>query len=467
MTEPMTETLARFIVETPPGSIPEAAFEKSEKAIVDSLSCILLGSSSEVAGSLKAYLDQMEGGGSRIVLGLGRRSSAETAALVNATFGHAEDYDDVLSMIPAHPSVPILSAVFASMGEGLSGADLIDAHIVGVEVGAKIGLAIGNGHYKRGWHATGSIAIFCALAALARALRLDLPTTRQAFGIAASMASGLRGNFGTMTKPFHAGLAAHNAVVAVRLARSGFTAADNIMERDAGFFSTYGTPQSDMARGLSQLGRPFAIVDPGLALKKYPCAYPMHRAIDAMLRLRANLGITPANTAEVVCRVAPGALRILPFDRPKTGLEGKFSMEYALAVGILDGRYDCAAFGDDAVRRPEIQALFGRVRKEEVASFLDSDPDHEIRSSGTIGHVEVTARRTDGVAETVRVDRPTGSPQHELTWGDLEEKFLDCASHAGFAADIAGNAFAAWRKLHDSRDVSELLNLLDPKLPWH
>jgi 2-methylcitrate dehydratase PrpD len=411
----------------------------------------------DVSEPLLCYLRQIEGDGARPVLATGKTAPAEIAAMVNGTFGHALDFDDVLSMMPAHPSTVVLPALFACLPNGTSGQAFLEAYILGVEAGAKIGLGIGNGHYRRGWHATGTLAIFSAVSALARLLGLDVATTRGAFGVAASTASGLRCNFGTMTKPLHAGWAARNAVAAVRLAASGFSAAPDAMEATAGFFSTYGTEQSDMERTVEALGRPFVFVDPGLALKKYPCCYALHRPIDAMLALREALSLTPDNTESVFCRVAPGALRVLPYTSPKTGLEGKFSMEYTLAVGAFDGRFDLAAYSDGGVARPGLAALLPRMRKEESDDCLGGEKNPGARSSGTIGFVEVTARRRDGAEKTVRVEKPTGSPERELSWADLEAKFFDCAGQAKLSGNAAADSFAAWRDLRHSKDVATLL----------
>jgi len=456
----LTEALARFAVKTPAGNIPDAAYDKAAKAIVDTVGCILAGSVADVSAPLLRYLEQIEGEGVRPVLATGKTAPSEISAMINGTFGHALDFDDVLSMMPAHPSTVVLPALFACMPPMTSGQSFVEAYILGVEVGAKIGLGIGNGHYRRGWHATGTLAVFSAVAALARLLGLDVATTRQAFGIAASTASGLRCNFGTMTKPLHAGWASRNAVVAVRLASSGFSASPEAMETSAGFFSTYGTEQSDMARCVAALGKPYVFLDPGLALKKYPCCYALHRPIDGLLQLRKSLELTPENTESVFCRVAPGALRPLPYTAPKTGLEGKFSMEYTLAAGVFDGRFDLAAYSDEGVVRPGIAALLPRMSKAEDSECLGGEKDTGARSSGTIGFIEITARRRDGAEETVRVDKPVGSPERELGWNDLETKFHDCAGQAGLASNSAADSFAAWRALRGAADLSALLRPL-------
>ena len=350
-----TATIAEFIVNTRATDFPAGSNEKAIKVIADTYAVILAGVSSEVAAPLQRYLESARESGASPILGTGRTASPETAALINGTYGHALDYDDVLSMMPAHPSAVIVSALLASMnGKPVSGRDFIEAYIIGVEVGGKVGLGMTNEHYRRGFHATGTLALFSGLAALAKLHRLDAATIRQAMGIAGSMASGLRRNFGTMTKPLHSGLAARSALTAVRLAMAGFTAADDIMEAEAGFYSTYGTADSDPEITANGLGKPFVIISPGIAVKKFPCCYATHRAIDGVLTLRERLGFDASSIDKVICRMPPGGMHVLTYPRPLTGLEGKFSLPYAIAAGVLDGKFSIGSFTDEAVRRPQI-----------------------------------------------------------------------------------------------------------------
>src|SRR5262245_41971394 len=252
-----TEAIASFITGTSLGDLPPDAVEKAKKAIADTFAVILAGAGSEVAEPLRHYVQSAGEAGASPILGTGMTAGAEMAALVNGTFGHALDFDDVLSMMPAHPSAVILAAVLADLdGRSVAGRALIEAYALGVEVGGKLGVGITNEHYQRGFHATGTLALFSALAALIKLRGLDPATAQQAFGIAGSMASGLRRNFGTMTKPLHTGLAARSALTAVRLAASGFTAAPDILEAKSGFFAAYGTSASDAAVTARGLGRP-------------------------------------------------------------------------------------------------------------------------------------------------------------------------------------------------------------------
>jgi 2-methylcitrate dehydratase PrpD len=460
MTVQLTEALIAFIRETPAASIPQEALDKASACIVDTVGCILAGSNSEMLEPLAHYLADSEEAGPHVVAGTSVRTSAARAALANGSFGHALDFDDVLSMMPAHPSTVVLPALFVALREATTGAEILDAYAIGVEVGAKIGLGISNAHYRRGFHATGTLAIFSAVAALCRLMKLDEPVMRAAFGIAASMASGVRCNFGTMTKPFHAGWAAHNAVIAVRLARCGMTAHPSALEAKAGFVEAYGTEQSDMSRTVAALAKPFVFVSPGIALKKYPCIYALHRPIDGLLVLREKLALTPENVDFIECRVAPGVFRPLLSKLPATGLEAKFSMDYVLAVAALDGRYDLAAFEDPAATRPILQGLYPRTRKIEDPRCLGDEQDAKSRSAGTLGFVEVTVRRKDGAQETLRVDKPRGSPEKPLTWDEIREKFLDCAHHAGLPEPAGPKLFEAWRAVATAARIRPMIEML-------
>jgi 2-methylcitrate dehydratase PrpD len=457
-----TERVAAFISRARLEDLPSEALPKAKKAIADTFAAILSGAGSEVAGPLRRYLAASNAPGDVPILGTGATASAETAALVNGTFGHALDYDDVLSMMPAHPSAVILAAVLASLGSApVGGRALIEAYMIGLEVGGKIGLGMTVGHYHRGYHATGSLAIFSALAALLKLHGTDVATSRHAFGIAASMAGGVRRNFGTMTKPLHTGLAARSALSAWRLATCGFTAAADILEAKSGFYETLGVSESSADITAERLGTPYVIVDPGLALKKFSCCYASHRAMDGLLALRESLGFTAASLERVICRMPPGGMQVLTYPRPRTGLEGKFSLQYALAAGVLDGAYSLASFTDEAVRRPGIESLYDRIEAREDESCRGGDPEFEKRSSGSRGFVTVEVRLRDGRSKTARVDKAPGSPARELSWDDLHGKFIDCARSAGHvAAGRAEEAFGAIRELEASRDIRRVVDLL-------
>lgn len=456
-----TAAIAEFIHRSSAADFPEHAIEKSKKVIADTVAVILAGANSEVSEPLLAYLRLSGESGASPVLGTAERCSAEMAALINGSFGHALDFDDVLSMMPAHPSAVIVAVLLADLARHpLSGKDLIESHVIGVEVGGKIGLGITTGHYDRGFHGTGTLGIFCGVAALAKAYRLKPDVIRTAFGIAASMASGLRRNFGTMTKPLHTGWAARSALAAVRLAMSGFTAAPDILEAKSGFFAAYGVAESRITTTIDGLGRPWVITDPGIALKKFPCCYATHRGMDGILMLREKHGFSAADVVRADCRMPQGGMQVLTYDRPQTGLEAKFSLQYAIAAGIVDGCYSLYSFTDEAVRRPAIQDMMKRVRAFEDPACRGDDPLFETRSSGSRGFVEVDIELRNGLRDTLRIHKPPGHPSRELSWDDLDHKFRDCAAQAGTDAKHAENAIALLKTLETQAGVAGLVKLL-------
>lgn len=454
-----TESLARFIVDYPSDAFGEDVIERGEKHLMDTVACLLAGTRTDVAKQVMSYF--LPGThGSRLIAAHNDRTTPAMSALVNGTFAHALDYDDVIPMMPGHPSGVIVAALLAGAPAGVSGLDFIHAYVLGLEAGVHVGAAVGIEHYKRGWHTTGTIAIFAAVAALARLTRMDVTQTRAAFGIASSMSSGIQANFGTMTKSFHAGWAAHNAVIATDLARRGFTVSPNAFEATSGFFATYGTDKSDVNRVTAGLADPWVILSPGLGVKKYPCCYALHRSIEAVLALRQQLPISPDTVAEIVSRAAPGGFKPLPYTRPTTGLEGKFSMDYTLAVGVLDGRFTFEAYSDAGVKRAAIAELYPLISKEETPANLKPDPEDAKRGPGTIGFHEVTVRLKDGRSASVRVDKPSGAPGSPLEWSALETKFTDCAAFGGFSAGAAQRNLANWRTLRRAPDMAAIFESL-------
>lgn len=430
------------------------------RVIADTVAVIVAGTTGDLAGPLRGYVDQQVGMGDARILTWDLPVPNEVAAFANGTLGHALDFDDVVSIIPAHPSAIAVAALLAAEPSvPLSGARLAEAYIVGVEVAAKIGQAIGPGHYNRGWHATGTIGIFGAIAALAKLLRLDEQQTRRAIGIGTSMASGLQCNFGTMTKPSHSGWAARSALVAVELARCGWTSTETALEGKGGFFAVYGTEQSSAAAIAPSLGNPYVFADPGVALKQYPCCYAVHRAVDGLRGLLSGPRAV-GDIAAIRCSVPPGGLRPLLYPRPKTGLEGKFSMEYALAATTLDGGLDLRSFADQQVLRPEVAALYDRITVQEEERCSVGDGTVRTNSAGTKGFVEVTVGFADGSEKTATIYKPKGSPVLPLDWTDIRVKFLGCTSAAGVADASAAEVMDGLENLEEIEDVHALTRLL-------
>jgi 2-methylcitrate dehydratase PrpD len=356
-----------------------------------------------------------------------------------------------------HPTVTVLPVILA-LGEmnHRSGRDVLEAYVVGVEVEGRIGSGIGRRHYAVGWHSTATLGTLGAAAAAAKMLRVNITETRMALGIAASEAGGLRQNFGTMTKPFHAGNAAKNGIVAAMLAQKGFTADESILETPFGFCSVLGGEgEYNLARMTESLGNPFAIVDPGLDMKPYPCCRVTHRCIDAILDIIEEHHPTAEEVAEVECRTSPFSPQILIHHRPKTALEGKFSMEYCLARALLDGEIRLAQFSEEKVLDAKAQELLQRVKYVHPES-VEGQRMPEV----------VTVKLRDGRQYSHEVLIAKGAPGNPLTKEELTVKYRDCASLV-LSHEDTERSLAMVSRLEEVEDIAELADLVTARSKVH
>jgi 2-methylcitrate dehydratase PrpD len=418
----ITEQVATFIVTTPAGAPPEAALTAAKRALTDTIGVALAGSQ-EATGRLVLAMVQEEGGREEAtVLGTAFRTSASNAALVNGTFAHALDYDDVV--FSAHPSSPVMPVVLA-LGEKLeaSGRAVLDAFLIGTEVECRLTRAMGPSHYGRGWHATSTTGTLGATAAAARMLGLNVEATRHALGIATSMASGSRQNFGTMTKPFHAGLAARNGLSAALLAQRGFTGDRDILDAPLGFGGIFCPDPTDYhpERIVEELGTRWSILTPGFRAKRYPCCAATHRVLDAIALGLGGRRLREEEVTQIEVRVGLGTLRPLIRHRPKTGLEGKFSMEYCVAAAILDGGVTLETFTEERVLRPEAQRLLERVR-------ILEGPAEATRDGAT--PATVTIETSHGKRLVAQAPSAPTSGVGPLEPEEVIEKFRECAARA-------------------------------------
>jgi 2-methylcitrate dehydratase PrpD len=452
-----TREIAAWVAGAELRAMPAEVVERARAGVVDTIGVILAGVDEPVTRIAAGLVAEDGGAPVASQLGTTLRTTAESAALLNGISGHALDYDDVSASLTGHPSVVVVPAALAAAElTGATGAAFLQAYVVGVEVMAKLGLAIGPAHYRAGWHATSTLGTLGAAAAAASVLRLDVERTAHALAIAVSEASGSRRNFGTMTKPFHAGHAARCGVSAARLAARGMTGDPTAIEAPLGLFAllSYGEGRPDAIA--PTLGRPYDLASAGLSVKKYPCCFATHRAADAVLDLRAEHGLTDPEQVEAVRVTVPvGGVSPLIHDRPVTGLEAKFSMQYVLAAALLDGRVGLDAFEDAAVRRPEAQALLPRVTVHEDPGIAGGvNPIEE-------GHVDVELRLRAGGTLTRRVSHPRGSPADPLRAEDLAAKFLDCAD-AALEPEEAEAALARLLRIDREPDVRGLVAALTP-----
>lgn len=441
----LTQRLAQRVADrtaTPP---PEA-LDLAERAVVDTVACTL---AAVVDRTVTTLLDALEGGlpdGSSSVFVRGRRTDARHAALIGGACAHALDLDDVDDALIGHPSAVLVPTVLA-VGEEIDagGHDVLDAYWTGLTVAREVASSLGiDGHYRLGWHSTATLGALAATAAAARLARLAPDEVQHALGIAGSLAGGSRQNFGTMTKPLHAGTAASNGVLAARLARSGFTADPDQLDGPLGFLALHAGPRANAAPHDATGSPDGTVVErPALNVKLHPCCYYLHAAADAAIELAGS--VRPEDVVDVSVTVQPEGLGPLIHHRPRTGLEGKFSVEYAMAACLQDGGLSLWTFTDDEVRRPSVQALLTRVRATTRPTPPAGPPEW------TAYYAVVEVRTADGRTHTRRVDRARGHADRPLTDVELRTKLEDCLSFAGLSDER--DVYATLRHLRSAPSV--------------
>jgi 2-methylcitrate dehydratase PrpD len=448
------EQLAAYVTAESFEKLPEATVRAARRAILDTLGVTLAGAVEPTAERVRAMIEHRRAGQEATIVGTPLRGSVEDAALANGTASHALDYDDVQASLSGHPSAPILSAALAlAETQRASGAALIAAFVVGVEVEAKLGRAVNPAHYEVGWHATATLGTIGAAAAAAKLLGLSPERTAHALAIAATMASGIKANFGTDCKPLHVGHAARCGLEAAALARTGFTGNPRALEHVDGFGSTHGgssKPQWDET--VTGLGKPHEVAEPGIGVKRYPACASTHQALDAILALAEEHAIDPASVETVECGVYYLAPHQLIYDRAQTGLQGKFSMPYCVSVALLGRAVGLADFTDERARRADVQAFMPKVR-------MFVHPEQTTRECLPTRFTEVTITLTDGRTVRRRISQAKGQPKNPLTDAELEAKFRDCAARALPAQRIDG-VLAMLRALETVPDVSALARSL-------
>jgi 2-methylcitrate dehydratase PrpD len=404
------------------GSVPDEAIATAKLAILDTIGVTLAGSGEDCA---KIAARALDGGapGVATLFGQDGRASALDAATINGTASHALDFDDCSNTLGGHPSAPIVPGLWAiAEREGSSGADVLQAYITGFEVETKIGRAVNFHHYEKGWHPTATLGTFGAAAAVAKLFRLDAEAFARSLSIAASMASGLKANFGTMTKPFHVGQTARNGLYAALLAREGLSANPNAMEDPQGFLMVYnGAGNFDAERMLDEFAAPWDLIDPGVATKRYPCCASTHSALDALSNLLSEHKLRSSDIAAIRSWTHPRRLRHTNRPDPKSGLDGKFSVQYVLARLAIDGSVRLDHFDEASVRDPVVRAFMTKITAEpHPQSRMDTDEHF-------FAEMQVTTK--SGEVLTSYVDRPLGRDRKSpLPAGAIETKFRDCAA---------------------------------------
>jgi 2-methylcitrate dehydratase PrpD len=351
----------------------------------------------------------------------GAAAPAPELALLYGTAAHALDYDD--TALSGHPSAVLVPAILAEAADtDADGRAMIAAYVAGYEVWAELIGRDADQHHGKGWHPSAVFGTVAAAAAASVLRRLDAAQATNAVALAASLAGGVGANFGTMTKPFQVARAAQSGLVAARLAAEGMTASDDALEHRLGFLHAFSPKGAVDGAAPAQLGSAWRILDNGVNVKLYPMCYCTHRAADAMIELRTAANLAAADIASVDVELGDKQLAVLRNHRPQTGLEAKFSLEFAMAASATVGRCTRAELTDDFVRRPEIQDFFAKVRAHPVTERASDDA-----LFAPFDRVRVTLR--DGRELTSeQVAYPRGHFRKPVDRERLWEKFADCAA---------------------------------------
>ena len=459
----LTESVATFVSERTLAQVPAHVRHLAKRSIVDGVGLAVAGRRSEAAELAHAELSSYGlRSGDAIALGCAHALPARFAAFAMGLAIHAHDFDDTqLAVAPdrvygllTHPTATVLAAVLAvAQRERATGADVLRAFLLGTEAEMKISEAIAPRHYADGFHSTATVGTLGAAAGVASLLGLDPARTAIALGIAGSQAAGLRENFGTMTKPFHAGRAAESGVLAADLAARGFTAAPNVLEGPRGFFSAAGGGYDPSAID-GRLGSPWTFESPGVSIKPHPSGVLSHPGMAALEALIAEHDLQP----EQVLRITVGAGRHMPnaliHHRPTDELQAKFSMEFCLAVLLIERRAGLAEFTDEVVNRPDVQEMIRRVE-------FGVDPEADAAGYNAITTI-VRVETTAGQILEARRSFPRASPQDPWTDEQLLEKYLGCTRWGGVPDSAGREAAARLFALEDQPGVGELVTLLAP-----
>ena len=422
----VSDIISAFIAQTKLKNIPLDVREVAKRHVVDGLATMLAGAGEESSRILRRRLIDRNCRPESTTLGSPGRFSAAHAALINGVQGHVMDYDDAQAATwpsrpmgqQTHPTTPVLAASLAlAESRRASGQALLASYIVGIEVACRLGDAVDPSHYLDGFHPTGTLGAFGAAAACAHFLKLEPRSIRHALGIAGTLASGLRANRGTMAKALNAGRAAENGVIAATLAADGFTASENIFEAPMGFFTAACRGRIDS--NLMRFGKPFFFIEPGVAIKLYPCAGVLHPALDIMLELRATRSIDPTKIYRIRVTLDAEAALPLVYEHPQDSLQAKFSLNFAMAVALVDGKAGLSQFSAERFGDPKVAGLMKRV---ELARLPIRRRKHE---PGIATEIEITMM--NGAVHRGQASIARGHPSIPPSRAEIEEKLRQCA----------------------------------------
>ena len=450
---PISYELAKRIIGIRYEELPREAICQAKRAILDTLGVALAGSGEPAVTLLRKVLGEESTAANSVVFGSQQRTGSLDAALINGTAAHALDFDDVSDAMGGHPSAPVLAALLAlADGINANGKQVLNAFVAGFETEVHIAKAVNFHHYKKGWHPTATLGIFGASAACSRLLELDEPKTATALSLSASMAAGLKSNFGTMAKPLHVGNSARAGLLSALLASEGFSAVPDAFEHKQGFLNVFngeGTYQE--AKMFQSWANPLEIVDPGVIIKQYPCCASTHSAIDTLIAVARDNDLAPDQVARIEVWIHERRLEHTNRPNPQTPMAARFSLQYCLARALMHKNVVLEHFEGHAFLDPHAQAIMQRVQAAPY-SIEHFGPENDYGAE-----IKLTLR--DGQIYSDKLDESLGaSDRNPLPTGALEAKFENCASKILSSEEIRElqNVVGHLDNLSNVRELTEL-----------
>ncbi|NWG23621.1 MAG: MmgE/PrpD family protein [Pseudorhodoplanes sp.] len=437
----VSERLARFLVETENSDIPPNVRHEAKRSLLNFFATALGGCRDRAIEISLEVLSEFAGAGEAAIVGRSERADALTAAFLNAASSNVFDFDDTHVPTVIHPTAPVAPALFAlGARRRISGSDLLQAFILGVEVECRLGNAVSPGHYRRGWHITATCGVFGAAAAAGKILGLDAERMIWALGNASAQSSGLVETLGSMAKSVGVGNSARNGLLAALLAEQGLAGPGLPLEGPRGFIPVMGGDNPDLARLTTDLGRSWEIMRN--TYKPYPCGVVLNPVLDGALDLRKEHDLQPARVREIVVAGHPLLRERTDRPSPASGREAQVSAQHSVAVALLQGAAGIPQYSNDAVRDPAVLALRAKVR-------VQDDP------AIPVGVATVRILMDDGRTLERTIEHARGSLERPLTDADLEQKLRTLAAYGCPGLDVAPLIAAIWsiEGAADTRDI--------------
>lgn len=457
----VTAAIADFAVSVSTMEIPANVIERAKIHILDSLGLALAGSVSDAARIVRDDIAaQGLGEAGSVIIGSALSAPPRFAAFANATAIHADNFDDTTPQIRAdrtggiHASGAVLPVVLAlGQSKAATGLDILKAYLVGVEVASRLNHVIGPRHYGDGFHTTGTMNVFGAAAAAAVLGNLGRAETVHALGIAASNASGIRRNFGTMAEILHPAQAAQAGIIAVDLAARGLTSAVDALHGPVGYFAA-AAGNFDATEIAGTLGNPWVFDDPGVWIKPHPNGALTHPGAGCLLRLLTENDVAPDQIDRISVRTNDRVLKTLIHHDPADGMQAKFSMEFTLAIIALDRRAGLGEFTTAVLDRPDVRAMMRKV--DYTAYDVAEDGFTNVTTL-----IDVSLR--DGKTLSGRADHARGSTKSPMNFNEVAEKFRDCADYSGHLKASIDTIEKKVSRLEELATIDLLINALMSK----